>query len=145
VGARTDRLILIVVGAHLHAEVGDRPVAYALRQKLLNWLEERGLGGEEGRPVIVCSDLWYLNTPELAGLPTVSIGGPGVNALSAHWANKVPNALAVENFYVVQMDVEGDDSMASCWGVDSNATAAAAEAFAARYLDLFMRGATQRW
>src|SRR5262245_25499431 len=75
-----DPLILIVVGAHLRAEVGDRPLAYRMRERVVAWLREhfrveradaddRGGGGggddadagEEGLPcgVVVCSDVWY--------------------------------------------------------------------------------------
>src|SRR5690606_17195266 len=37
-------MILIVVGAHLRAEEADRPIAYALREKALAWLDARSGG-----------------------------------------------------------------------------------------------------
>lgn len=138
----SDRLILIVTGAHLRAETGDRPLAYRLRDRMLRWL---GRGDDQDAPVVVCSDLWYLNRDELRECPTVSIGGPGVNALSAYLGDKLPSAFAVEGVLVVQLDPEFDDRLACCWGVDHGATASAVEAFAERYLDDFMTAATSDW
>jgi len=46
--------------------------------------------------VLVCSDVWYLNNDPLRSRPTISIGGPGVNALSAYLADKLPSAFAIE-------------------------------------------------
>jgi hypothetical protein len=137
-----ERLILIVTGAHLHAEVGDRPVAYALRRRLLDWLAARGQTEDPARPrVIVCSDLWYLNNDPLRTRPTISIGGPGVNALTAFLADKLPSAFAIENVLIVQADLEFQDVLACCWGKDHSATAAAVDAFCERYLDAFMEAA----
>jgi len=139
----TDRLILIVTGAHLIAEAGDRPVAYGLRQRMLDWLATRGQPETPGNTrVIVCSDLWYLNNDDLRARPTISVGGPAVNALSAYLGDKVPSAFAIEDVLVVQADLDFVDVVACCWGKDRAATAAAVEAFAERYLDDFMDAAT---
>jgi len=139
----TDRLILIVTGAHLIAEAGDRPVAYGLRQRMLDWLAARGQPETPGNTrVIVCSDLWYLNNDDLRARPTISVGGPAVNALSAYLGDKVPSAFAIEDVLVVQADLDFVDVVACCWGKDRAATAAAVEAFAERYLDDFMDAAT---
>ncbi len=140
----TDRVILIVTGAHLRAETGDRPLAYRLRGRMLKWLGHDGRDDPDA-PVVVCSDLWYLNRDELRVRPTVSIGGPGVNALSAFLGDKLPSAFAVEGVLVVQLDLEFEDRMACCWGVDHAATAAAVDVFAERYLDDFMAAATRDW
>jgi hypothetical protein len=140
----TDRLILIVTGAHLHAEVGDRPVAYALRQRLLDWLGE-GDDEDPSRPqVVVCSDVWYLNNDPLRSRPTISIGGPGVNALSAFLADKLPSAFAIEDRLIVQADLDFHDCVVCCWGSDIANTAAAVDAFCERYLELFMDAALSR-
>ena len=58
-----DQMILIVVGAHLKAEMTDRPLAYRLRERMLLWLDE----DSNGSPceIVVCTDLWYLNADEL--------------------------------------------------------------------------------
>ncbi len=146
----TDRLILIVTGAHLRAEIGDRPLAYGLRDRMLDWVrgasERDGVSGADAASrIVVCSDLWYLNRDELRARPTVSIGGPGVNALSAHLGDTLPSAFAVEGVLVVQLDLDADGRLACCWGVDHRTTAAAVDAFAERYLDDFMTAATRDW
>jgi hypothetical protein len=140
----TDRLILIVTGAHLHAEVGDRPVAYSLRQRILDRLRDSG-DGENARPqVVVCSDVWYLNNDPLRSRPTISVGGPGVNALTAFLADKLPSAFAIEDRLIVQADLEFQECVACCWGADIGSTAAAVDAFCERYLDAFMEAAQSR-
>ncbi|MEM6757638.1 MAG: hypothetical protein AAF586_10765, partial [Planctomycetota bacterium] len=78
--------VLIVVGAHLRAEAADRPLAYRLIEEIENWKERFAEQlGVEIEPT-VCTDLWYLNHEELRSLPTICVGGPGVNALSAYLA-----------------------------------------------------------
>jgi hypothetical protein len=141
-----DDLILIVVGAHLRAEVGDRPVAYRLRQRMLTWLADRyGLHGAAAAPFtpLVCCDVWYLNDASLKDRPAISIGGPGVNALTAHLADKIPSAFVIDNTLIVQLDPAFDDLRACCWGMDTASTTAAVEAFEERYLDAFMHAATR--
>lgn len=139
----TDRLILIVTGAHLKAEASDRPLAYHLRKVMSDWLTRKGLPENPECPrVLVCSDVWYLNNEPLRSRPTVSIGGPGVNALSAYLGDKLPSAFSIENVLLVQADLEFIDVVATCWGVDDSSTAAAVEAFANKYLDAFMTAAT---
>jgi len=89
----------------------------------------------------VCSDLWYLNNEALRSRPTVSVGGPDVNALTAYLADKLPSVLAVEDEYLVQMDPELVDVAACCWGAEAGATLAAVDGFAERYLDEFLDAA----
>lgn len=139
-----DRIILIVTGAHLRAEIGDRPLAYRLRQAMLDWLGARDLGSEPDH-VVVCSDVWYLNQPELRERATVSVGGPGVNALTAYLADKLGSVFTVEQRLVVQMDLEFASLSACCWGADHATTVGAVEAFVERYLDDFMSAATRAW
>lgn len=137
-----------MTGAHLKAEAADRPIAYRLRERMVRWLAEHGSevqGGDKspGAPVVVvvCSDLWYLNQDALRERPTVSVGGPSVNALSAYLGTRLPSALAVEGVMLVQADLEFVDAVACCWGVDGAATLSAVDAFVERYLDAFMRAA----
>lgn len=140
----TDHLILIVTGAHLRAEAVDRPIAYGLRTRLAQWLAAHDHPENPDRPrILVCSDVWYLNNDPLRSRPTISIGGPGVNALSAFLADKLPSAFAVEGVMLVQADLEFNDIIACCWGRDEQATAAAVDAFADRYLDDFMNAAVR--
>jgi hypothetical protein len=155
-------LILIVVGAHLRAEVGDRPIAYGLRERMIEWLDGRfgrdgnGEADEDeaedggrlpGHPcgVVVCSDVWYLNDAGLRVWPTVSLGGPGVNALSAYLADKLPSVLVVDDVLMVQMDPEMTELTCAVWGVNHDATVAAVDAFVERYLEGFMAAATKAW
>lgn len=141
------RLILIVTGSHLKAEAADRPIAYRLRERMSRWLGDHSAEVKSGGPekpapsVVVCSDLWYLNQGALRERPTVSVGGPSVNALSAYLGTRLPSALAVEGVMLVQADLEFVDAVACCWGVDAGATLSAVDAFADRYLDQFMRAA----
>jgi hypothetical protein len=140
----TDRLILIVTGAHLKAEASDRPLAYGLRKRMCDWLARNAMPEDPQSPrVVVCSDVWYLNNEPLRSRPTVSIGGPGVNALSAYLGDKLPSAFAIENALLIQADLDFVDVVACCWGRDQDSTAAAVEAFADKYLTDFMTAAVQ--
>lgn len=132
-----DQLILIATGAHLRSEVGDRPLAYALREEMLRRLEDRF---PDGAPldVIVCSDVWRLNDEGLKTVPTVSVGGPGVNALSAYLGDKIPSVFVIEDRLIVQADLEWEDLMVCCWGMDHDLTVQAVEAFMERYLDDYL-------
>jgi len=136
------RLLLIVTGAHLRAEAYDRAIAYRLRERIIARLNDRYGPEKHGKPhpisPLVCSDMWYLNNEPLRSRPTVSIGGPDVNALTAYLADKLPSVLAVEDVYIVQMDPELVDVAACCWGAEAGATLAAVEAFEERYLEEFL-------
>lgn len=140
-----ERLLLIVVGAHLRAEVADRPLAYALRDRVDAWLDARAGAIDGHRPdVIVCTDIWYLNNEELRSRPTISIGGPGVNALAAYLADRLETAFVVEDVLAVQVDLDFVDPVASCWGTTHDSTRAAIDAFCDRYLDAFLEDAMKR-
>lgn len=137
-----DRLILVVTGAHLRSEAGDRPLAYALAEEVRRRLEARG---EDNPPtVLVCSDVWYLNNEDLRRFPVVSVGGPGVNALSAYLTGRLPAAFAVEGVLCVQLDLDFVEMSACCWGMDSRTTVPAVEAFIEKYLDVFLEHALRR-
>ncbi len=133
----TDRLLLIVTGAHLRAERSDRPLGYRLCNEVTRRLEnDAELKGT--LDVMVCSDLWYLNNEDLRRRPTISIGEPGVNALAAFLADRLEPAFVVDDVLSVQLDLNGVDLIASCWGVAPSATASAVDAFIERYLDVFL-------
>lgn len=132
-------LLAIVVGAHLRAEAADRPLAERLRSRIEGWIAEATCD-QPLRPLICC-DLWYLNDAVLQAQPTIAIGHPEVNAVSALFANRLPTAYVVEAQHEVLMDAELIDLQACLWGVQSSATAAAVETFTERYLDGFLRAA----
>lgn len=136
------RTLLIVTGAHLEAELHDRPIAYRLRATIEEWLRKRGHGDSR---VIVCSDVWYLNNDPLRRRPTLSIGGPGVNALSAFLGDKLASVFSIEDVLVVQADLDMVDLVACCWGRDPEATASAVDAFVDRYLGEFLGAAVAEW
>lgn len=140
----TDRLLLIVAGAHLQAEVTDRPLAYRLREQVLRWIETAdpaaaGQASPPGLEPVVCSDLWYLNNEELLERPAISIGGPGVNAATAFLAGRLPRAFVLDETFQVLLDPEFCARWACMWGVDHAATVSAVDLFAERYLDPFLR------
>jgi len=146
-----DRLLLIVTGAHLRSEVGDRPLAYGLKTQIDAWCAQRAF--EESGPhddprgpfdAIVCSDVWALNNDELRACPTISIGGPNVNALGAYLADRLDSAFVIENAVMVQLDLDQADLVASCWGADHRSTVAAVEAFRERYLEDFLEASADR-
>ncbi|MDQ7012877.1 MAG: hypothetical protein Q9O74_03150 [Planctomycetota bacterium] len=128
----------IVVGAHVCAEVEDRPIAVALRDALA----DRAPAGFPFAPIVL-TDVWYLNTDALRAQPTISIGRPEVNALSAYLADKLPSVLAADDRFVVLLDPELADPAACCWGVDAGATAEAVRAFAERWAEVFLTAATR--
>jgi len=133
--------IMIVTGAHPTAEVFDRPIAYALREHIRDRLTD--LAGDEPGPeqVLVLCDLWYLNQQDLRALPTIAVGGPGVNALTASLAESLPSILAVEGRMIVQGHFEAPSPLVCCWGLDAATTAAAVESFRTRHLDAFLEAA----
>lgn len=133
----TERLLLLVVGAHLRAEIGDRPLAYMLREEIERRLRAR-FGDDAPLDPVVCSDVWRLNDESVSACPTVSIGGPGVNALSAFLGDKLASVFVVEDQLIIQADLEWNDLSVCVWGMDHRHTIAAVQAFADRYLDAFL-------
>ncbi|RMH27000.1 MAG: hypothetical protein D6693_06110 [Planctomycetota bacterium] len=139
----TDRLVLIVTGAHLRAESGDRPIAYRLRDAILDWAA-RSAPGETPFDTLVCSDVWWINNEELQTQPTISVGGPGVNALTAQLGEAVPAAFVIEDDLIVQVDLDFADPRAVVWGMNHAATLRAADAFVDRYMDLYLSAMAER-
>ena len=142
-------LLIIVVGAHPQSEWLLRPVAYHLRKAMADWLDRRwGPRPDDGpHPCmpLVCTDVWYLNDDALRARPTISIGGPEVNALSAYLLARVPVVFSINDRLAVHLDIRFQDLSACCWGVDAESAAAAVDAFAQRYLAGFMDAATRPW
>lgn len=126
-----DRAIAVVVGVHHLAEVGDRPTAQGLARQLEPLA--RSLGGE----CMVLSDVWYLNSPAWRSRPTISLGGPEVNALTASLADQLPSVHVVDGEYMIQMDLDGTEALATCWGVSPSRTARAVSIFCDRYTRTF--------
>jgi hypothetical protein len=141
----TERLIAIVTGIQLRAELGDRPLAYRIEQQVCDHLALVLPKPEPGElpqlaPAVI-SDVYYLNHEEMQSRPTISVGGPGVNAVSAMLAERLPTALTIDETLVVQMDVEMNDVRCAVWGMNHLDTVRAVETFLAKgYLDAFLKG-----
>lgn len=133
------RLLPIVVGAGLGAEQGDRPCAYALAGEIQRRLAA-GHARDDAPSPLVCCDVWYLNHNALRALPTIAVGPPEHNALSAFLVGRLPRVLSVDERLAVHLDLYGHEPVVCCWGVDAAATAQACRAFAQRYLRAWLKG-----
>ena len=137
----TERGLLIVTGSSLRAEQADRPLAYKLKDTIENQLCNHG----DRHRVVVLSDLWYLNAELLQQIPTISVGGPSVNALSAHLLRRLPSVLAIDNTLIIQMDLQLRDLRATVWGDHLELTADAIDIFVHRgYLERFIEAVVTR-
>jgi hypothetical protein len=141
------RSLLIVTGSTLRAEEVDRPLAYYLKQRIEQLPPAgagSGVGAGAGDPppgpfrVRVLADFRWIHEKKLQGLPTISIGGPGVNALARDWLEVVPVTLAVDEQYYIQMDPDLEETRASIWGMDNSTTQIAVAVFLERFLSRFL-------
>lgn len=128
-------LLPIVVGAHLKAEISDRPLADRVARHVRAIRRRLDLPMGEGLIPLVVSDIWYLNDADLMLQPAVIVGEPGLNAASAHWAARLPKAFVVDGSHQVLLDMEGPDRVACMWGVGVAGTEAATDQFEQRYLE----------
>ena len=145
----TDRLVCIVVGVQLRAELGDRPLAYRveaeMRARLDAALGKPPEGGPPRLTPVVLSDVYFLNNEPIQSRPAVSIGGPAMNAFSALLVDQLPTVVAIENTLVVQMDLEMDDPRCAVWGMNHVDTVRAVDLFVVKgYLDRFVRGVVDK-
>lgn len=132
-------LLLIVVGSHLHAEVADRPQAYRLRERIGAWVEHNAIDVDPPVLPVVCSDIWYVKQESLQRRPTISIGGPKANALSAYFNDTLPPGVVRDERIAIQLDPEYTDLRVSIWGFDHEATVDALEYFVRDYMDSYLR------
>jgi hypothetical protein len=128
--------IFIVTGSQLRAEELDRPLAYRIK-------EAADVAGAPDplRRAVVLSDLFYLNALPGRDRPVVSVGGPRFNAVTRALYTELAYALAVDNAFMIQMDVALNDLRAAVWGVDYPNTVTAVEVFIEKYLDKFLAAA----
>lgn len=139
------RLILIVAGSTLRAEELDRPLAYYLKQQVERRLARRAADGldESTAQVLVVADFRYLNDKPLQAVATISVGGPGVNALAHAWFEELPFTFAIDEQFCIQMDPDLVEPRASVWGMDNASTQVAVSMFVERYLTRFLDRAAQ--
>src|SRR4051795_7176429 len=137
------RLLLIVTGSTLRAEELDRPLGYYLKQRI----EAALAAGQEGpgrghdlsdSQVRVVADFRWIHDEFLQNLPTISLGGPGVNALAHRWLEEVPISLAYNERYFIQMDPDLAEPRVSIWGMDNPTTQIAVSVFLDRFLNRFL-------
>lgn len=129
-----ERMLLIVTGSTLRAEEVDRPLAYYLKQQVEGLLLE----DVDPPPVRVIADFRWISEEALQRLPTISLGGPGVNLLAQRWLEDVPVSLAVDEQYYIQMDPDLDEPRVSIWGMDNATTQIATSAFVQKFLPRFL-------
>ena len=137
------RLLLIVTGSTLRAEELDRPLGYYLKQRI-----EAALAAGQESPhrghdlsdyqVRVVADFRWIHDEFLQNLPTISLGGPGVNALAHRWLEEVPISLAYNDRYFIQMDPDLVEPRVSIWGMDNPTTQIAVSVFLDRFLSRFL-------
>jgi hypothetical protein len=135
------RLLLIVTGSTLRAEEVDRPLGYYLKQRIERSLSESVAAGRQGLDdyiVRVVADFRWIHDEPLQNLPTISLGGPGVNALAHRWLEDVPVSLAYSERYFIQMDPDLSEPRASIWGMDNATTQIAVSVFVDRFLPRFL-------
>jgi hypothetical protein len=135
------RLLLIVTGSTLRAEEMDRPLAYYLKQQIEELLTQPTKTGQHSVDdylVHVIADFRWIHDETLQRLPTISLGGPGVNALAHKWLEDVPVSLAYNERYFIQMDPDLAEARASIWGMDNATTQIAVAVFLERFLPRFL-------
>ena len=123
----TEETVVIVTGSSLTAEEHDRPTAYQLKAEI----DRRGTGYPYRRAVVV-ADLWYLQNRVFHLNPTVTVGGPGANAVARQFAGVLPTIYSRDERLFVQADFDGERKRVSLWGADAAATREAVERFIAR-------------
>jgi hypothetical protein len=123
----------------------DRPLAYYLKQRVEEIIGSgiKATGLAQGQAcsdyqVRVIADFRWIHDEFLQGLPTISLGGPGVNALSHRWLEEVPISLAYNERYFIQMDPDGGEPRVSIWGMDNTTTQLAVSVFVDRFLPHFL-------
>lgn len=139
-----DPTVVIVVGADLRAETMDRPIAQALQRGINTLLgKEAAAMGRTLASAVVCTDVLYLNSNHLRLCPTISLGGPDLNALSAYLIGRVPPVFAVEGRYAIHADPQREQLAACVWGVDATNTAHAMDVFCSKHLSGFVQAAVR--
>jgi hypothetical protein len=135
------RFLLIVTGSTLRAEELDRPLAYYLKQRIEQLPAEAATANDPSPGPFrarVVADFRWIHEKKLQVLPTISVGGPGVNALARDWLEVVPVSLAVDEQYYIQMDPDLEEPHASIWGMDNSTTQIAVSVFLERFLPRFL-------
>ena len=130
------RTILIITGIAMRAEDKDRPLAYHIADEI-----RQRLPADTAWHPLVISDVLYLNDKRLQSCPIISLGGPGLNQVSATLFGELPSVLTIDNVLIIQMDLDFEDLRCCLWGMNHDQTVEALELFLKRgYLDRFLAG-----
>jgi len=121
-----NQTILIVVGSEIKPEEKDRPLAYKLQQRIA---QSDKYGKLPFRKCIVISDILFEKDKIIQVCPTISIGGPGVNLVSARLVEKLPVHINKNNRYFIQYDKNPKNNRVSLWGMDQATTNEAIDTF----------------
>ena len=131
----TDETVIIVTGSEIRAEERDRPTAYRLKEEI-----DRRSDGQPFRRAVVVGDAWFLDHRVFHLNPSIAVGGPGVNRLTAELSQQVPVVWTQDQRSYVQVDFENPAKRAALWGVDAEATMLAVQTFVSRgFLDDLLR------
>jgi len=121
-----NQTILVVVGSEVKPEEKDRPLAY----KLMNQIgQSEKYGGQPFRKCVVISDLLFENDKIIQVCPTIAIGGPGVNLVSAKFVDKLPVSVNRDNQFFIQSESDFKTNRVSIWGMDQATTNDAIDEF----------------
>jgi hypothetical protein len=115
-----------VTGSDLPAEMNDRPLSYALKAEI-----DQRAAGRPWRGAVVVSDRWYAENRIFHLCATIAVGGPGVNGVTASWADELPMLVQRDERVFVQgaWAEDGEPKRAALWGMDRVTTAQAVEVF----------------
>ena len=132
-----NQTILIVVGMDIEPEEADRPLAYRLKAAIE---ASTHFGGHPFRKCLVISDALYDHDKLIQVCPTITIGGPGVNALAGKLVEELPVYLSRSNRSFIQLDKDFREQKIAIWGMDRDSTSEAIEMFIANgILDDFLK------
>lgn len=126
--------VLVVTASMLEPEHNDVLSAELLRSAI----DRRGGGHPYRRALVITDQSWFL-TPMFRGVPTITIGGPGVNQLAAQFAEALPSVWTDSDRVMIQAEMNEAGRRAALWGSDRFATGEAVDAFINRgWLDEFL-------
>lgn len=108
--------VLIVVGSELTPEEKDRPLAYSLKSTIDT------NGKNSFQRCVVVSDRWYLDNELFQVCPTIMIGGPGVNAATAHFCEKIPVVWNDDEESFLQISMSDTIAKVLIWGLNQQRT-----------------------
>ena len=111
-----DETVVLVIGTSPNAEERDRPLAERLKAEI----DRRGAGHAYRRAVVV-GDEGYLEHGAFHHNPTITIGGPGANGVTAEFTAMLPTVYSRDERVFVQAELEGELKRVALWGADAGA------------------------